>query len=610
VKRSSPSAGRASAAENTSRGLLILVVLFIILIGLIIAFSRTFITTVASAGPAASRIALFTAGALPLVLLGVTLFQIVRLLRQRALRQPGAGLKLRLTLFFILISILSGGPQALLAITFINSAMGTWFSSSIGDALRGATRMSIDFLQEKVQNLRSFSEGSLAEGLVREFPLAPDRTWRILREANAGIGALQLFSPDGGEIAFRGDARARLPNLAAFRGTSGIQPREDRGDLSVLRYVRPLAIGGMKDTVVVSSLLSGELPRNARRLTESLTLFRQLDRFRELFQTVLVAFFFVFSLPIFFITVLVSLMLTERIISPIVHLEDATRRVAEGDFSFRILTRPRDELANLVESFNGMVSELERSRRKLLQAERITAWQEIAQRLAHEIRNPLTPIKLSAQRILRRHADSRLSASPSPEAADEFGRVLDSSVSAIIKEVDNLERLLREFGEFAKLPTPRPAPVALREILAEVCSVYASLSSAVRIDTHEVPETVVLEVDKSQMKRVFANLFTNAIQAMPNGGVISVRADVVRKAHAAYCRIAVSDTGTGIPEEDRERIFDPYFTTKKDGTGLGLAIVQHVVFDHKGNVWAESNGSSGSTFFIDIPLGAASGGQP
>ena len=121
----------------------------------------------------------------------------------------------------------------------------------------------------------------------------------------------------------------------------------------------------------------------------------------------LVGFFFLFSLPIFFITILVSLLLTERIISPIVHLEDATRRVAEGDFSFRILTRPRDELATLVDSFNGMISELERSRRKLLQAERITAWQEIAQRLAHEIRNPLTPIKLSAQRMLKKHDEKR-----------------------------------------------------------------------------------------------------------------------------------------------------------------------------------------------------------
>ena len=294
-----------------------------------------------------------------------------------------------------------------------------------------------------------------------------------------------------------------------------------------------------------------------------------------------------------------SLLLTERIISPIVHLEDATRRVAEGDFSFRILTRPRDELSGLVESFNGMVSELDRSRRKLLQAERITAWQEIAQRLAHEIRNPLTPIKLSAQRILKKHADIAAAT-----GADEFGRVLGSSVSAIIKEVENLERLLREFADFAKLPVPQPLPVNMKEILQEVTSVYASLSSTVKIDISPVPDSLVLSVDRSQMKRVFANLFTNAIQAMPDGGLLGVRTDIVKKAHISYCRIAVSDTGTGIAEQDRERVFDPYFTTKKDGTGLGLAIVQRIVFDHKGNVWAESDGSSGTTIFIDIPTTA------
>jgi nitrogen fixation/metabolism regulation signal transduction histidine kinase len=274
-----------------------------------------------------------------------------------------------------------------------------------------------------------------------------------------------------------------------------------------------------------------------------------------------------------------------------VHLEDATRRVAEGDFSFRILTRPRDELANLVDSFNGMIAELERSRRKLLQAERITAWQEIAQRLAHEIRNPLTPIKLSAQRLLKKHTEN----------AADFDTVLHPAVSSIIFEVENLERMLREFGDFAKLPMPKPAPVALKEMLGEVASVYEHLSASVRIDMKEVPDTVVLAVDRNQMKRVFANLFTNAIQAMPNGGLLSLRADLVKKAHAHFCRIAMRDSGTGIAEGDMDSIFDPYFTTKKNGTGLGLAIVQRIVFDHQGNVWAESDGSTGTTFFIDLP---------
>jgi nitrogen fixation/metabolism regulation signal transduction histidine kinase len=593
---------RAGPAENTSRGILVLLLLFIILIGVIVAFSQQLIGNIATANPAANTLALAVAVFLPLILLAITILQILRLLRQRALRAPGAALKLRLTVFFGLIAVLAAGPQILLAITFINSAMGTWFSASIGEALRGASRISIDYLQEKVSNIESFADSSLAPQLAADFAANPDRTWRAIQGVNAGIGAMQLFAADGREIAFRGDARARVPGLDSLKGVAGIQPREDRADVSILRDVKVFAGGGRRLTAVFSALVSKDLDRRARKITESLTTFNQVERYRELFQIVLVAFFFLFSLPIFFITILVSILLTERIISPIVHLEDATRRVAEGDFSFRILTRPRDELANLVDAFNIMVAELERSRRKLLQAERITAWQEIAQRLAHEIRNPLTPIKLSAQRILKKHSELG--------APEQFDRVLFSSTAAIIREVETLEKLLREFSEFAKLPVPQPAPVNLRELLGEVASTYAHMSGTVRIDLEEVPRSIVLRVDPGQIRQVFANLFKNAIQAMPSGGVLAVRADTVKKASTLYCRIAVSDTGTGIDEKDRESIFDPYFTTKKDGTGLGLAIVQRILFDHKGNVWVESDGRTGTTFFIDLPAAPPPGAPP
>jgi two-component system, NtrC family, nitrogen regulation sensor histidine kinase NtrY len=592
-------------SENTTRGIIVLVVIFLLLIGGIIVFSRFLITNIATANPAANTLALLVAATLPLLLFGIVIFQISRLLRQRAQGRAGARLKMRITIFFIFISLLSAAPQAMLAITFINSAMGTWFSASIGDALKGASRISIDYYREKVENLGSFGDGPRAPALVGEFAAAPDRAWRAIRSLNAGIDAVQLFTAAGREAAFRGDARARLAGAPAA-GTRGIQPREDQGEVSILRDVKPLTMEGGRWVAVFSTLVSKELDRSARKITESLTVFNQVDRYRELFQIVLIAFFFLFSLPIFFITVLVSLLLTERIIGPIVSLEEATLRVAEGDFSFRILTRPRDELANLVDSFNGMIAELDHSRKKLLQAERITAWQEIAQRLAHEIRNPLTPIKLSAQRILRRHASAAAEGAAAVEGDGEregFGKVLAGSVSAIIQEVENLEKLLREFGDFAKLPVPQPAPTGLRDLLAEVASVYANLSGTVEIDISDVSPAFVLSVDRAQMKQVFANLFTNAIHAMPSGGRLAVRADGVRKGHGSWCRVAVSDTGSGIPADEVGRIFDPYFTTKKEGTGLGLAIVQRIVFDHHGDVWVESTSGAGTTFFIDLPMG-------
>jgi two-component system, NtrC family, nitrogen regulation sensor histidine kinase NtrY len=595
-------------SETTTRGVIVLVLIFVLLIGGIIVFSRTLITNIAAANPAGNTLALLVAVALPLLLLGVVVFQITRLLRQRAQRKPGAFLKLRLTAFFILISLMSAAPLGVLAVTFINSAMGTWFSAAIGDALKGASRVSIDFYGEKVSNLEAFASGPRAPALVAEFAASPDATWKAIQGLNSGIASIQLFAAQGGELAFRGDSRARLPGQAPPPAARGLQPREDRGEVSILRDVKGFTVGDRRVVGVFSAVVSKDLDRSARRITESLTVFNQVDRYRALFQIVLIAFFFLFALPIFFIGVLVSLLLAERIIRPIVSLEEATRRVAEGDFSFRILTRPRDEMAGLVDSFNAMIAQLDHSRKKLLQAERISAWQEIAQRLAHEIRNPLTPIKLSAQRILRKHAAMPGEEHSAPEGVltetGEFGRVLTGSVSAIIQEVENLEKLLREFGEFAKLPVPRPAPVCLRDVLEEVAAVYAHLSGAVQVDVSDVDRGIILTVDRAQMKQVFANLFTNAIQAMPAGGELTVRAGRVRKGQGAWCRIAVSDTGTGMDPADIGRIFDPYFTTKKEGTGLGLAIVQRIIFDHHGDVWAESTAGAGATFFIDLPLGA------
>ncbi len=587
---------RTTGDGSTSRGLIVLICIFLVLIMGIVLFSGRLVPSIAGATPESNALAIVLIVALPAALFAIVVVQFARLVHQRALRVPGAGLKLRLTAFFMLVTLLATGPQLVLSVTFINSAMGTWFQTSTGEALRAASNVTIDAWQEKLDNLQAFSEGPHVPGLAADFAASPDRAWKSVQGWNRGIAAVQLFASDGRELAFRGDERARVHNPSGLAAAGeGVQPREDLGDVSVLRAVRRVALPRLarKATVVFSSVVSKELDLSARMFTESLTTFTQVERYGRLYQYVLLAFFLLVSLPIFLATTLVSLLLTDRIISPIVRLEEATRRVAEGDFGFRILTPSHDELASLVESFNAMVAELDGSRRKLIAAERITAWQEIARRLAHEIRNPLTPIKLSAQRILKKHG----------EGAEDFDSALFSSVAAIIREVEGLERLLGEFGEFARLPEPALEPVRLRELLGEVASTYAPTSGAVQVDLHEVPADLVLSVDRAQMRRAFANLFTNAVQAMPGGGRLTVRADAVRKGHQAWCRLAVSDTGPGVPEADRELIFDPYFTTKKGGTGLGLAIVRRIVFDHGGNVWVESRPGAGATFYLDLPVG-------
>ena len=240
-----------------------------------------------------------------------------------------------------------------------------------------------------------------------------------------------------------------------------------------------------------------------------------------------------------------------------------------------------------------MVSELEGFRTKILQTEKIAAWQEIARRMAHEIKNPLTPIKLSAQRIIKRYQTD----------PDSFGTMLEPAIDTIINEVESLNRLLAEFSDFARLPAPMIAKENLSSMIEEVISVYAGSYPRVGLHLDGVDPDIVLDVDRNQIKRAFANILKNSFDSISDSGTISIRTDLVRKGKYRYCRIQVKDTGTGIDPEHHEKVFNPYFTTKEKGTGLGLPIVERIVFDHNGRIWFESQPGDGTTFFIDLPTG-------
>ncbi|MCF7928630.1 MAG: HAMP domain-containing protein, partial [Spirochaetales bacterium] len=329
-----------------------------------------------------------------------------------------------------------------------------------------------------------------------------------------------------------------------------------------------------------------------RMLTEASERFQQIGEFRGLFQIVIFLLYSFFALPILLIAVLSSFLLSNEIMRPIVNLELATRKVAEGDYTYRLLTRRGDELSQLVSSFNRMLSELEHTRMQVKQTEKVAAWQEIAQRLAHEIRNPLTPIKLSAERILRKFHNGT-------QPVSEF---LEPGLSAIIREVEGLNRMLLEFRDFAKLPEPQREDINLFEMIREAAAVYHASTTHHRIEITGPEQEIRLYADPKQLKQVFTNLIKNAMEAMPSGGTITITADLVMKGDSHYARIQVRDTGSGISEEDQESVFHPYFTSKEHGTGLGLAIVERIIFDHRGTIWFESEPGVGTTFFIDLPV--------
>jgi two-component system nitrogen regulation sensor histidine kinase NtrY len=226
---------------------------------------------------------------------------------------------------------------------------------------------------------------------------------------------------------------------------------------------------------------------------------------------------------------------------------------------------------------------------EIARAQKTLAWQEVARRIAHEIKNPLTPIKLSTEHMIKKWLNRD----------EDFGKVFDRSTRTIIKEVESLKRLVDEFSRFGKMPEIKKAPVLLFPIIESAVNLYKDYKG-LKIHVSAKGDAVPVELDEEQFKRVLINIVDNAIQAMQNQGRIDIMVQYDVLSNRVYVDIA--DNGPGIREEDREKLFLPYFSTRRDGTGLGLAIASRVVTEHRGYIRVMDNRPSGTIFRIELPI--------
>lgn len=288
--------------------------------------------------------------------------------------------------------------------------------------------------------------------------------------------------------------------------------------------------------------------------------------------------------------VLASLWIAARISRPIEELALAAGRVAAGDWETRVDIRALDEVGDLARSFNNMTRQLSDQRDKLLQAERVAAWRELARRLAHELKNPLMPLQITVENMVR--------AKKLPKK--QFDEVFKESTATLTEEIDNLKTIVGRFSDFSKLPKPEAVEMDAREAVRRVVKLYgpALEEKHIELGTSIGAEPLPILGDSELLHRALSNLVLNAMDAMPEGGTLTVSA--VRAKETA--RISVSDTGAGLTPEECERLFTPYYTTKQHGTGLGLAIVQSVVADHNGTIAVESVEGGGARFVIGLPL--------
>ncbi|MFH0959722.1 MAG: ATP-binding protein, partial [Pseudomonadota bacterium] len=226
----------------------------------------------------------------------------------------------------------------------------------------------------------------------------------------------------------------------------------------------------------------------------------------------------------------------------------------------------------------------------LVKAQRMAAWREVARRIAHEIKNPLTPIQLNAQRIRRKYLPS----------LGSQGNILDQCTRSIIDQVEQLKKMVNEFSKFARMPGANPIPGDLNQIISEVVALYRSANEQVVIQFHPDESVPIFEIDREQFKRAMMNLLDNAITAVGLAGEVQIRSEYEPILRIAT--ISVSDSGPGIIPEDSERIFEPYFTRKPSGTGLGLTIVSAIVADHNGFIRVRNNETGGACFIVELPV--------
>jgi two-component system nitrogen regulation sensor histidine kinase NtrY len=238
-----------------------------------------------------------------------------------------------------------------------------------------------------------------------------------------------------------------------------------------------------------------------------------------------------------------------------------------------------------------MGEDMKQNRRRLFHAERLAAWQEVARRLAHEIRNPLTPIQLAAERVLRQ----------SRKGVPDIDKVIEHSLPAIISEVETIRNLVAEFANFARLPGKRPETIDLNRFLSEVVSGLGGGQPGAAILFHPAAEPLEVRFDGDQLRRMVGNLIRNSMQSIPVAGEYGLIQLVLEKDVSTW-RIVVSDNGCGIAPADQDRVFTPYFSGREGGSGLGLAIVEKIVIDHGGRIGFKSVPGSGTDFILEFPL--------
>ncbi len=675
---------------------------------------------------------------LNLILLLLVLFLVVRnvfkLVIERRRKVLGSKLRTRLVMTFIALSIVPTLLMFFIAVRFVHTSVDYWFQEQVGQSMQQALEVGQVFYASVKQGLEVRSEITLEQIRSQQYLWGGPGMSNFLenkKEAEHDLSLMGIVTPSLGEQNWFADEeweiywpeiRQSIPwdeLLESPEYWTGMWPSEETGDLVV--GVMPVDHARSGFLVMGQTLEPGLLSR-LDGIVQGIEEYRKLETIKNPMKTALYTILGVITLLIIFGSTWFGFKLSREISAPVQALAEGTERIARGDLGVRLQDQSDDELGQLVQSFNKMARDLEKSQNSLTRAnmrlasqnqelesrgrymhavldnitagvisidhegsittvnkaaeyilgidsrkvlgqypldlvggeyssliqevlnqlhdlpesqwqrqldlevkgrivkilvnavilrgdqgddygivavfeditelekmQRLAAWREVARRIAHEIKNPLTPIKLSAQRLEKKFASGV--SDPS----------FEQSTQLIIRQVENLQQMVREFSTFAKLPEVRPRPDCLDSLVQEVVSMFEQSHRYINWELTLASNIPEFSFDRDAMKRVFLNIFLNAAEAIDKKSHGRVCIDLDYDAQLNRVFVQVADNGPGLSSEERARLFEPYYSSKKEGTGLGLAIAKSIVSDHGGYVRVKSNQPRGTVFVIELP---------
>ncbi|MDB2415099.1 ATP-binding protein [Rickettsiales bacterium] len=542
-----------------------------------------------------------------LMLIAIIARRIVQMIVARRKGSVGSRLQTRIVVMFSMISIIPTVLMALFSTLFFHYGIQTWFDNKVNTAIDGSLNIAKSYLTEHKKNIRAdvlgmandidrdahnlrrdprpFSKKLSILAGIRKLPEAlvfqtiGDRK-KILASSSLAF-SLQLVVGDLSDDVIRRAAKGELVILTS------------NGDDRVIALIRLdsffdsyLLVGRFVDNRILSYIeLTSGAANEYMRLKENVS-----D-----IQIKFLAIYVIVSLLVLLAAIWLGLLFVFKIVTPISELVSATQKVRGGDLSARVKEgHYNDEIATLGRAFNSMTEQLEKQRRELVSAQRRSAWADVARRIAHEIKNPLTPIQLASDRLKKKYSSQ-------VEDSKTFEKYLDT----IIRNVSDIGNMVEEFSSFARIP----APVFSINNICEICKEMIFSRECLKNDNIynlSLPDkNIKINCDPSQITRVLTNILKNAEESISEmqqtqkniRGNISV--EVTEK--EGYCFIEIVDNGKGFAESTIQRLTEPYVTTKSKGTGLGLAIVKKIVEDHNGDLVFE-NVKGGAKVILSFPV--------